>query len=227
MAALYIEAMKTVQPHGPYALGGLCSGGVVAFEMAQQLRAKGEVADVVALLDSRAPNWRRRTAGWEWSFVRGFFNGLPSWLLGSAQLSRSQWFDLIKLKIRKTRARRAASAAEDYGPRLIKEMGDLFQFSEQHRKVARAQYRALKQYQPRVYPGRLILFRARMQPLFSAHDPDKGWESLAAGGLEIKVVPGNHLGMLQEPHVKVLAEQLRAYLDEAQTGAPEKRFLPT
>ena len=51
-----------------------------------------------------------------------------------------------------------------------------------------------------------------MQPLFSSHRPDKGWRWVAAGGLDIKVIPGNHLGMLQEPHVKILAKELRACL---------------
>jgi thioesterase domain-containing protein len=112
----------------------------------------------------------------------------------------------------------APELSETYSSKLIKEMGDLFQFSKQHRKVARAQYQALRQYKPRVYPDRLTLFRARMQPFFSSHAPDKGWGKLAAGGLDIRIVPGNHLGMLQEPHVQVLAEQLRACLDKTQTG---------
>ena len=88
---------------------------------------------------------------------------------------------------------------------------------EQHRKIANALYRAIREYKPRIYPGRLALFRVRMQPFFSSHDPEKGWGKLAAGGLDIRVVPGNHLGMLQEPHVKILAEQLRACLGGALT----------
>ncbi len=50
-----------------------------------------------------------------------------------------------------------------------------------------------------------------MQSLFSYHKRDKGWGRLAAGGLEVRIVPGNQLAMLQEPHVRVLAEHLRAY----------------
>ena len=57
-----------------------------------------------------------------------------------------------------------------------------------------------------------------MQPLFSSHRPDKGWRRFAAGGLDIKVVPGNHLAMLQEPHVQVLGEQLNGCLNNAQLG---------
>ena len=42
MAADYIKALRTVQPNGPYFLGGWSMGGLVAFEMAQQLYTQGE-----------------------------------------------------------------------------------------------------------------------------------------------------------------------------------------
>ena len=233
MAAHYIEEMRSVQPEGPYALGGLCFGGIVAFEMAQQLRAKGEAVALVALLDSGINRKQGRVAWW-WSFLRNLPRDFPSWLIGSFQLNRVQWVNLIKLKTRMAKARlavtfRSADVGRSlgYSTKLIEEMGDLSEFSEQHRKVARAQSRALGNYRPRVYPGRLTLFRARMQPFFSLHAPDKGWGRLAAGGLDIRIVPGNHLGMLQEPHVRVLAEQLKACLDRAQTGLMADRSLST
>ena len=55
MAAYYIQALQTVQPTGPYLLGGWSMGGVVAFEMAQQLHAQGQRVALLALLDSRIP----------------------------------------------------------------------------------------------------------------------------------------------------------------------------
>ena len=73
----------------------------------------------------------------------------------------------------------------------------------------------LRAYVPGVYPGRVTLFRARMQPLYCSHDLENGWGPLAAGGVEVRAISGNHLGMLQEPHVRVLANQLRACLDRA------------
>ena len=60
-----------------------------------------------------------------------------------------------------------------------------------------------------------------MQDFFSSHAPDKGWGRLAAGGLEIKAVSGDHLGMLQEPLVRVLAQQLRDCLDKEQSEKGE------
>ena len=54
MAAHYLQELRTVQPHGPYYLGGLSFGGWVAYEMAQQLRADGEQVGLLALIDTYA-----------------------------------------------------------------------------------------------------------------------------------------------------------------------------
>ncbi|MDZ4860357.1 MAG: thioesterase domain-containing protein [Candidatus Hydrogenedentes bacterium] len=54
-AITYIEAMKKTQPNGPYMLGGHSSGGSIAYEMAQQLRAQGDEVALIVMLDSMAP----------------------------------------------------------------------------------------------------------------------------------------------------------------------------
>ncbi len=53
MAATYLQAIRTRQPCGPYYLAGLSFGGVVAFEMAQQLRAQGQEVALLALFDTQ------------------------------------------------------------------------------------------------------------------------------------------------------------------------------
>jgi thioesterase domain-containing protein/acyl carrier protein len=219
MAAYYIDTVRTVQPHGPYSVGGLCFGGVIAFEMAQQLRAKGEEVALVALLDSGI----RLNVGrfeWWWRFLWNFPLDFPSWLTGCLQLTRSQWLDVMKIKSAATKGRLAnffyssAGAFQQNGaPPSLRRLGQVFQFSEGHHRIARAQYRALKNYKPQRYAGHLTLFRARMQPLFSSHDPRKGWSRVATGGIEVRNIPGNHLGMLQEPHVQVLARELKACIE--------------
>ena len=55
MAAHYIEEIRSLQPEGPYFIGGHCIGGLIAFEMAQQLHRKGERVGLLALFDSYAP----------------------------------------------------------------------------------------------------------------------------------------------------------------------------
>lgn len=56
MAAKYIATIRSVQPHGPYLIGGLCGGGTIAFEMAQQLKQVGETVPLLVLFDSLAPH---------------------------------------------------------------------------------------------------------------------------------------------------------------------------
>ena len=219
MASYYIEAIQTVQPQGPYFLGGLSFGGVVAFEMACQLEAQGHRAALVALLDSPAPA-SGQASGTRVNVFHNFLRDLPDWLIGLLQLTSEQRRELFQFKLKMTNARMndiLGLRDENKGPNLTQYVGDLSEFPPQHREIARIQYQAFREYNPRVYAGCLTLLRDLMQPLFSAHDPDNGWKRLAAGELDIKVIPGNHLGMLQEPHVRVLAEQLRTCLDDAQS----------
>ena len=60
MAAFYVEEMRKKQPHGPYLLGGMCAGGVIAHEMASQLVRMGERIELVALLDAATPQAPQR-----------------------------------------------------------------------------------------------------------------------------------------------------------------------
>ncbi len=55
MAAYYIKALQSVQPQSPYFIGGWSFGGLVAYEMAQQLQAAGHEVALVAILDTQAP----------------------------------------------------------------------------------------------------------------------------------------------------------------------------
>ncbi|MFL6624911.1 MAG: HAD-IIIC family phosphatase [Vitreoscilla sp.] len=60
MAASYVKTMRAEQPDGPYLLGGMCAGGLIAFEMARQLQAQGAVVERVLMMDSATPQAQRR-----------------------------------------------------------------------------------------------------------------------------------------------------------------------
>jgi thioesterase domain-containing protein len=60
MADFYVREVRTKQPRGPYLLGGLCAGGVIAYEMASQLLHSGENVELVALLDAATPQAPKR-----------------------------------------------------------------------------------------------------------------------------------------------------------------------
>jgi hypothetical protein len=85
--------------------------------------------------------------------------------------------------------------------------------------VKLANRQASRLYQPRVYPGKVTLFRASHRETVGS-DARLGWGELAAGGLEIHEVPGDHFSFWQEPNVRVLAERLTACLYRALPRSP-------
>jgi pyochelin synthetase len=82
--------------------------------------------------------------------------------------------------------------------------------------VFTANLRAIQTYQPQPYPGRVTLFRAGDRPLDET-DETLGWEALAADGVSVRVLPGDHYTIVRQPHVAALADELRASIEEAQT----------
>jgi len=64
----------------------------------------------------------------------------------------------------------------------------------------------------RIYPGKIIFFHAQEKDAYNATNPEPAWIDLAADGLDVIEVPGNHITMNLPPHVQTLAERLKAYL---------------
>jgi amino acid adenylation domain-containing protein len=217
MAAHYTDEVLRVQPREPFLLGGYSLGGTIAFEMAQQLHSLGHRQIHVLILDEEAP-------GPAASGIRANLNiafNFPYWFLHhvahrpESELRESVRRNLKKYARRVRRAfdRRIDLSPEDYEAGL-EGILDVRQLPEIHRKINTALYEAWINYLPDTYHGRLMLFRTRAQPLLSGFGKDKGWKRLAADGVEVKIVPGNHVSMCEEPNVQPLAREIRAYLDE-------------
>lgn len=214
MAACYVEAVRTAEPEGPYLLGGYCSGGTVALEMARQLRASGQDVALLAMIDTEAPavgggfGWR------EPGFVGAYLRNLASWIVDDEFL-RSPTADKIERLRSKGRLLRdrvrsfvRSGAAPD-----IRDVLGVWRFPERHRAFLETHSRALANYEPHEYDGPITLIRARTVSLATVPPYDLGWSRLARGPLDVCVVPGAHDNILTEPRVEQLAAQLRACLD--------------
>jgi len=223
MAANYIEEIRTVQPHGPYVLGGFSAGGVIAFEMAQQLLEKGEAVAMVALFDTVATNSETKFSR-RCTLVRNFPADVASWVISLWKLTPRDRFALVRFRIKMVKTTVAAffrprgvTYHEAFEAKSLKEMHELLApYSEQQRAIGVALHRALVAYKPIVYPNRLTLFRCSPMPFFFSHGSDNGWGRVAGSGVEVKPVPGNHWTMLREPHVQVLAKELKMCLAKLQ-----------
>jgi amino acid adenylation domain-containing protein len=186
MAAHYIKEIRSVQPKGPYFLGGYSFGGAIAFEMAQQLALRGEKATVV-LFDTQLPASNTSL---------------------SASSALLQLFRSSVLQAPACIWRLLTAPVREMERRL-----HVARLPRNSKKVRKACLQAEKDYKPRPYSGRVILFRSSHKPLGQVVDPRAGWTRYAARELEICQVPGNHENILLEPQVQSVAEQLRRCLD--------------
>jgi acyl transferase domain-containing protein/thioesterase domain-containing protein len=197
MAATYNAAIRTVQPHGPYYLGGWSFGAFVAFEMARQLAADGEPIGLLASFDQAAPANNKFTNTWK---------GLQFLVTTGVPNLWPHVRDYMQLA-RQTRSQNAARQQyhEQALGAIMRTMG--------------ANSQALLSYQPKPYSGPLTLFQTTAQLQGSQTDPTWGWDKLAQGGVAHIEVPGHHMNLLNEPYVNVLAEKLRSALHKAQEPA--------
>jgi len=83
-------------------------------------------------------------------------------------------------------------------------------------KIERCNFHALAHYTPKVYPGRITLFRAQERSVEEAEDRDLGWSAFAAGGVNIYDIPGTHYTMLKASHVETIAALLEECLLQVQ-----------
>lgn len=199
IAAHYIREIRQVQPQGPYQLAGLSFGGMVAFEMAQQLRAQGETVALLVLFDTVLPGAYKPLPLWEQCRFR--LKKLQQqgirYLLQSLARPLEQW------------VKQGRRFYRQYLSPLAHQPSETTTYFIRHE----ANDRAERAYIPRPYPGRVLIFRALDEDEGPVQvDPDLGWGHLALGGLEVIPIRGDHLGILQEPNVQVLGRTLSCYL---------------
>ena len=212
--------MREVQPAGPYLLGGHSLGGMIAFEMACQLRDQGEEVDLLALFDAYPfghyklqPNADSRT-----HLMRRFAKRMKCHFDNLLQLKGKEKFTYLRDK--------AQFAPAKVKQQLWRRAYRLRRFNRAMpatlRNIEGLNFLAAREYLPRIYPGRVALFWASGD-LTTSFDLLDGWRTLAAGGVDVHEISGNHINIVKEPHVGVLAKELRACLDEVQEKQPATR----
>ena len=208
MARDNLQAIREVQPHGPYFIGGFSGGGLVAYEMAQQLVAAGEEIGVFVMLDSIPA--RIPVAG---KLDRLRIQGIHLWEQGlSYPISWAK--------------RRWAWTWESR--HLGKQDRELTPAEFRSGEIEAAFNEACTHYQHKPYPGRVELFCPPPQVRYDlgggkllTHDRRyldhaNHWEQYVKGGVVVHRVTGNHDSMVLEPNVRVLASELKACLSKAQ-----------
>jgi amino acid adenylation domain-containing protein len=212
IARYYIDEIGRIQAHGPYYLGGYCIGGVIAFEMAQQLNAAGEEVACLVLIDpdQAEPPPRRSDLG---KRIRLAIDEAASLSL-SKKLRYFSHRVGHRLKWEFDQLRTTAIDLIEPFYRDPNEYAEAALLAPNKSPLGRMLSRAQSKYVPRAYPGRIIVFRAPT-PDDNPLEDDRGWAKIAEGGIEIHDIPGEHLTVFEPQYLPILAGKLDACIQEA------------
>ena len=220
MAAYYIQEMKMVQPDGPYLLSGFCFGGIVVYEMAQQLIQAGDEVELLAFIDPSTPQNKPQRLETP-SSPEQLTERLARHRQNVARLSRlarvgyflnsgknrlvAYWYLLYRGWLREWRKARARLLQKYINWRqLVPSRFHDFYFMHVISTPA------TEAYQPRRYPGNAVLFCSTLE---NGDDELLGWDGLPEDGLTMYAVESTHLGILKRPFIDEVAEKLRQHLE--------------
>jgi acetoacetyl-CoA synthetase len=205
MARTYADAIRTVQPDGPYRLAGHSFGALVAFETARQLSEEGAEVGWLGLIDGElstdclppALRWRYRAAL--------PFHMARAALANPRAAGRALFREAIPSLWRRTGGRRAspsAALAEEPPASWLEGVTPHFQ------RLASTSLAAADAYRPRPFPGAVTYFLPEVRRLHLYADPLPVWRRVAKGGLSIERVPGPHVGMVSGERGAIVASQI-------------------
>lgn len=197
-AAAYIGHVLAIHPSGPIRLAGYSFGGVVAHEMACQLSAQSHQVEFLGLFDTHNPSVPERSyrilerLGVYWEQSKG-----------QPLLPR---FALLRARICQGMRTKSAVRAE---LKLATSSGPAPAYSDLRRvQVREENWRAMAAFIPKVFQGRITLFKASLVNDKLECRADYGWAEFAKGGLEVVPVTGEHLTLFADENIQILANGL-------------------
>lgn len=243
MAARYVDEIRLVQQEGPYVIGGFSYGGNVAFEIAQQLHNQNQTVSLLAIIDTIAPTFDSKLHEQIHDPDEELFT-----FANRAAESGGTKFSLTLEEFRRLNLDTQVDVVMEQ-LRVNRIFSDRVFTSETKLRKARRTLRifqnhgwAVRNYRPRVYPDRITLFRTTEKVDIEAYqhmydhpffaDPAMGWGPLSTEPIETYVIPGHHGQIVIEPNVVIMAQHMRACLEnellanEAQPQVMGKAALP-
>jgi amino acid adenylation domain-containing protein len=225
IASHYLDEIHTVQPGGPYFLGGYSFGAMVAFEMAQQLKKAGEEVSLLALLDPPSPTRSKsfsspaaRSSNGE-TDIELFRDEIRRHLRQLDQVRAMEKLAYVFIRVG-SKLNDAVQQATRQINKILKKMvwkfclasGRPIPPSLRSPYILDIYHQARLNYVPQHYPGRAIYIQGEA----SSGDHVMAWSKLIAEGLDVHEVRGDHAGVIKEPTARLWAEKLKTWLQSAQ-----------
>ena len=185
LAQQYVDAMRSVQSKGPYCLGGMCEGVLIAQEMILVLEAQGEEVGLFAIFDTWVLENSQIPALWAIDYYRQrfqLFRGLP----------REERRATIKRAVKRILFKNEESAGSGWNQA----------------------YWPGEDFEDPKFQAPVLLFKRARQPYYYIRDREMGWGVRSRSGVEIHELDCGHADILRQPHVEVLGQILTARLQE-------------
>lgn len=237
MAAYYVKNMRQIQPSGPYVIGGLCAGGIIAYEMTRQLEKEGQSVAVLAIFDAADVSAKEKPMRHAKARLGRLVDSLEK-CKNTSKLNRL-------VKVLKTITWKVYNTTRFYlgwysnsiltRVRLALFQKHLRQGTQLPKYLQNISVRTVYNNAKRLYKPftpinqELLLIRATSDsglvgddPYIGRYvDPLMGWEKRTRKTVKVFDTPGGHFSMFQEPHVIKMAEFLQGYIDSS-IAKPEK-----
>lgn len=216
MASALCADLMAFQPQGPFALAGYSFGGLLAYEMARQLKAAGREVRLLVIFDT-GPDLSSRGGVPAATRVWRCLQNLPMYVYEDLICSLGKETPARLWRSVKNHARRGLWKRRGNAPLIAPKAEHLFDIREWSEDLYAHVDNNLKliaavKYLP--YDGEVVLFRARARPLLLAHSWDLGWQTLTRS---VKVIrtPGNHHTLMISPYIRRVAQSLREVVEAA------------
>jgi thioesterase domain-containing protein len=220
-AASYVKAIRSIQPYGPYYLGGWCAAGPITIEVGRQLVESGQQVGLVTLFDSWHPGYAESLK------IEQKAAGLATL---SAKLRRRYRFHrermrnqttasgLIYLRtvaLNKLRSIRDTVYSKHWSTttRIFKVFG--LALPDFMHNLTQTTLMSLQQYEPQPFSGNVLLMRATKAPDIPGADSTCGWNRVVKGNIDVRWVPGDHETMFLEPNLEIVGKTLQESLERA------------
>jgi len=207
IAGQLVKAIRDQQPQGPYFVGGFCLNGLIALETARQLEAEGQVVALLSLFEALNPAYNVRFS--QRTQIKVIAERL------SLKVIKRHLVSLSRLPRKGAKGYIQSRQAD-----ITKEIRGLFwtTYVELRQKLLGARlprlqqilYVAARTYRPVPYNGPAAFFRCTERRATAVSELEKGWAGVLVGDFELHVMEGDHLGILVEPSLHLLAEKLTA-----------------
>lgn len=216
---LYAREITRIYPDGPLYLAGWCAAGTLTVELARKLHETGRTVGMVALFDAECPGYRVQPVNHQSVFT---LKVVSAWQFHKERLrniSGSERFAYLATFLRGMWNTWGETSTSQYHA-VIRWLHKTVPFavpeSLLHDPLSSIVFSGT--YAAERYPGEILLFRAMDVPQIHGADETLGWKDVAANGVQVIFVPGDHESMFLAPHLQQFGEKLQAVMHEADAG---------